>query len=483
MELGNSVHNKTSIIILAYNNLKFTIECLKSIRENISTELYEIVIVESGSTDGTREWLLRERDIRLVLCDENVGFPKGCNLGIEAASKDNDILLLNNDTIVYPNSLENLKIALYSSEEVGAVGATTAGNFSGALDSLGNVINLLGNNMKSIEEFAVQNNISNKERWVYTNRLIGFCMLIKREVLNQVGNLDEIFTPGTYEDNDISLRIIKAGYYLLACYDSYVHHYAGTTFDYKSSLYKSLLNKNSIKFAQKWNLYDENIYEVRSDLTVMITEDKNKEMNILQWKCDLGATLLDIKGKFPKARLYGIEENTVYNEFLNKVATISNKTTFPLEYKEDFFDYIIIGNEVDMVQNPKEFLKSIKRYLKSEGHLIMSIQNVMHYSIINNIIKGNWNYKEKEEGIRGFDDKSEILSRNNTLLLSESDIGKFLQACGYKNIYIFTWDYLIKQEDEDIIELLCKIGGVGNKKLYTTYQYTISCIKSEEQIK
>ncbi len=51
----------------------------------------------------------RTKDIKVILNDENLGFPGGCNVGINAAEKENDILLLNNDTIVTPRWLENLK--------------------------------------------------------------------------------------------------------------------------------------------------------------------------------------------------------------------------------------------------------------------------------------------------------------------------------------------------------------------------------------
>ena len=58
------------------------------------------------------------------LNDQNLGFPKGCNQGIDIAEGDS-ILLLNNDVIVTPNWLENLNSALWSSESIGAVGAVT----------------------------------------------------------------------------------------------------------------------------------------------------------------------------------------------------------------------------------------------------------------------------------------------------------------------------------------------------------------------
>ncbi|MDF2520933.1 MAG: hypothetical protein K0R84_1561, partial [Clostridia bacterium] len=89
---------KTSIIILTYNNLEYNKLCIESIREYTQKGTYEIIIVDNHSTDGTVEWLKEQKDLRLILNDENQGFPKGCNQGIEMAEEGNDILLLNNDT-------------------------------------------------------------------------------------------------------------------------------------------------------------------------------------------------------------------------------------------------------------------------------------------------------------------------------------------------------------------------------------------------
>ena len=100
---------KTSIIILSYNNLSLTIDCIESIRKYTDPNTYEIVVVDNNSQDETPNWLRSQDDLIVIFNQENVGFPKGCNIGIEAASKENDILLLNNDTIVTTNWLSNLQ--------------------------------------------------------------------------------------------------------------------------------------------------------------------------------------------------------------------------------------------------------------------------------------------------------------------------------------------------------------------------------------
>lgn len=114
--------HKVSIVVLSYNARDMMIDCIESIRKNNPEGSYELVVVDNGSTDGIADWLKEQRDIVLQCNAENVGFPKGCNQGICLAEKENDIMLLNNDTIVTENSLFWLRMALCESE-VGAAGS------------------------------------------------------------------------------------------------------------------------------------------------------------------------------------------------------------------------------------------------------------------------------------------------------------------------------------------------------------------------
>lgn len=116
---GNCNVNKTAIVILSYNTLKMTKECIESIRKNNPASAYELIVVDNASTDGSVEWLSQQADIRLLCNHENVGFPVGCNQGIKQGSADSDILLLNSDTIVFPNSIFWLRMGLYEDETVG----------------------------------------------------------------------------------------------------------------------------------------------------------------------------------------------------------------------------------------------------------------------------------------------------------------------------------------------------------------------------
>ena len=105
---------KTSIVILSYNTLQLLQLCIEGIREHTKAGTYEIIVVENGSKDGSAAWLKEQSDLRCICNERNQGFPKGCNQGLAVAT-GTELLLLNSDTVVTKNWLENLRRALYSS--------------------------------------------------------------------------------------------------------------------------------------------------------------------------------------------------------------------------------------------------------------------------------------------------------------------------------------------------------------------------------
>ncbi|WP_271810133.1 glycosyltransferase [Clostridium beijerinckii] len=454
-------NRKTSIIILTYNNIDYNRICIESIRKYTATGTYEIIIVDNNSTDGTREWLKEQNDIKLILNDENVGFPRGCNLGIEEAEKDNDILLLNNDTKVSPRWLDNLKICLYSDESIGAVGPITnnCSNYQG--------INVPYITIDNMIEFASNNNVSTPKRWEQKPRLIAFCMLIKRTVIDNIGNLDERFTPGNFEDDDLCMRIIDAGYKLMVCNDSFIHHFGSTSFKKDFTSFNNALIINAQKFEAKWGFNSNNSSIIKFDILGRIVEPNEKELNILEFDCGLGATLFRLKYIYPNAKIYGIETNENIAKICGKMIEImveDFEDIYTMKFKENklnFFDYIIIGDRLQLSKDPWKLLKELKNFLKPGGYIIATISNIMHYSVIKELLRGSFVYN-----------KNSILNvRNFNKFFTLADIQEIFKECGYVNPYVFHYYTEISQEDDEFLNNLCSIIGNDMKGYFLSYEY------------
>lgn len=252
--LLNSINNKiseisadgyyvpgTSIVILSFNTLDFTKQCLESVRKTVPLDRCQIVVVDNASSDGSLEYLRTLDWITLVENKENRGFPGGCNDGINASSSENDIYLLNSDTILPKNALFWLKMGLYSSENVGSCGSMS--NYAAGGQAV-------YKNWKSVDDmvsFAEKTNLEMENPYEYRMFLIGFSLLLKRKVLDKIGLLDERFNPGNSEDIDICLRVLKNGNVNLLCRNSFVIHFGSRSFEKlqkQGENYGDLLEKN-----------------------------------------------------------------------------------------------------------------------------------------------------------------------------------------------------------------------------------------------
>lgn len=448
---------KTSIVIVAYNKFQYTKQCIESIRKFTEKDTYEIIVVDNNSTDETREWLQKQEDIKSILNDSNEGFTKGCNQGMRISVGDN-IMLLNNDTVVTKNWLSNLIKALYSNKEVGAVGPVTnnCSNFQ--------TVPVSYMDTNGMQTFAEGYNISNEDNWEHRLRLIGYCLLFKKEVMDKVGLLDERFSPGNYEDDDYCFRIIEAGYKLILCKDTFIHHFGSTSFGEDAIRFTNLLRGNSIKFKEKWG-FDANYSSfVRNDIISLMEVEKEKKINVLEIGCACGATLIKIKDLYPKADLYGVEYNKAAANIADKNVKILGYDiqTDVIHCEEEFFDYIIFGDVLEHLDDPWKILLDVRKYLKKDGYLLTSIPNVMHYSVIRALLKGNWTYED-----------SGLLDRTHLRFFTFNEIKKMINEAGYVDRYYLKIFIPKEPGDEEFIHSILSLVDESLVWQLDAYQYIV----------
>ncbi|MED3574366.1 glycosyltransferase [Cytobacillus praedii] len=446
----------TSIIILTYNNLEYTKQCLESIRKYTDRDTYELIIIDNNSVDDTKEWLLKQDDIRVIINKENLGFPRGCNQGIEIAKGEN-ILLLNNDVIVTENWLSNMVNSLYSEDRIGAVGPVTN---SAAYYT---AIPVEYSNLNEMHNFAQDFNKSDSEKWEERLKLIGYCMLIKREVVDKIGLLDERFTPGNFEDDDYSVRIRQAGYKLLLCKDTFIHHYGSVSWKENISGYGELLSENEKKFMEKWGT-NSHAYIIHNDLIDEIPFKKDDHINVLHIGCEAGGTLLKLKDKFKRSSLYGIEKNKPAATEAGRFAKVLH---YPVEeaiseLDEKRFDVILITDWSNII-NLQIFMSAIKNLLKQDGIILSSINNANHISLINSLMLGKNPFLENR-------------------YMSLKDINRvFKEESGFK-LSVKNVKNNLDENEKKIIELYCSLSDKNMINQYETYKYIIMAQNFNEHL-
>lgn len=235
------------IIVPVWNQLEYTRECLAALDRTATYA--QVIVIDNGSTDGTGEWLqdwAAASDLHVTCTSpENRGFAWACNRGLEAATGDVQVLL-NNDTLPGAGWTDELLGAFAQAPDVGAVGPVS--NYVSGAQQVATPCT----RRDQIEGWAWEWQRSNRGIWVGTERLVGFCLALRREAVQQVGLLDERFGIGTYEDDDYCRRLRAAGWRLLIAPGSFVWHWGNRTFLGNGVSMEECQAHNATVFAEKW---------------------------------------------------------------------------------------------------------------------------------------------------------------------------------------------------------------------------------------
>lgn len=371
---------------------------------------------------------------------------------------------MNNDTVVTYNWLSNLLACLWSSAKIGAVGPVT--NYCSNYQQIPVDYKTLG----QMQEFARKINVSDPGLWERRLNLIGYCLLIKREAIDSVGLLDEDFSPGNYEDDDYSMRLIKKGYHLVLCRDTFIHHFGSSSFKKDRQKYAELLISNSAKFKKKWGFDRNYSLFIRDDVIRFIEEPQNNRFKALEIGCACGATLLKIKNRFKHSSVFGIEINESAAEIAKTVAQVTSSDIEKenLSYEKNIFDYIILADLLEHLRDPWNILKNISQYLSPGGKVILSIPNVMHFSVISNLLNGRWGYSD-----------AGIMDRTHLRFFTLFEANMMIYKAGL-SMYKYQRNVLpLSSKDKVFIDKLNSICQTDNYKQFETYQYVIAAKKSD----
>ena len=222
---------KVSIIILNWDGLQDTIECLESLTK-ITYPNYEIIIVDNGSIDGSIETLKSKFPyIKMIENKINKGFAGGNNQGIKYAAENGAtyLLLLNNDTVVAPDFLNELVKVAENHPEAGIIGPKIYDYKSNKIQCIGGKIDFCNLKTPFIEigrgqtDNCQHNKIEDRE-W-----FTGCCWLAPIEVFSKVSLFDETSFFSYGEDTDLCYKVRRAGYRILYCPLANIWHKGGTS--------------------------------------------------------------------------------------------------------------------------------------------------------------------------------------------------------------------------------------------------------------
>ncbi len=245
-----------SVVIPSFNNKEYLEQTINSILQNTYLQK-ELIIVDNNSDNETQNYLknLSEQKKALVIFNrKNEGFPKAVNQGI-LKSKGKFVLIANNDIIAPENAIKRMVEIADSSEKIGIV-APVSNYVSGMqLDKNANYSSL-----EEMKEYARKTEEKNKGKILEFPRVAFLFTLIKRNVIEAIGGLDERFSPGNFEDDDFCLRAQLAGFSTVIAQDVFVHHFGSKSFKKDNKTYDDLIENNLQIFKLKWGADPEEIW-------------------------------------------------------------------------------------------------------------------------------------------------------------------------------------------------------------------------------
>lgn len=239
---------KSTVIIPNYNGIAYIKNCLDSILADKAETDYKVIVVDNHSTDGSRELVEKEYPwIKLLTFEENTGFCKAVNAGIEASDTEY-VILLNNDTTVKKGFVAALEEVMECHPKAFSAGAKMVDMKNpSVIDDAGDFYCALGwafarGNGKTSDKFT-------KVTEVFS--ACGGAAIYRKSILDEIGLFDELHF-AYLEDLDIGYRAKIYGYRNYFAPEAVVHHAGSASSGSRHNAFKvDLSSKNSVYVIYK----------------------------------------------------------------------------------------------------------------------------------------------------------------------------------------------------------------------------------------
>lgn len=239
---------KLSIIISSYNTYKLTKDCINSILNNKPKSSYEIIVVDDASPDNSGEKLKNDfrntKQVKVVFNNKNLGYVRTNNRGLNI-SKGEYKLLLNSDTKVHPNSIDELLDFAKANDDVGVVGSRLL-NKDGSLQASCYRFPTVKNAI--LEYFFGKKGLFDKyvpdgDSPTVVDAVVGASLLITPKAFKKVGGLNMKYT-SYFEDLDYCRSVWSNGlkvYYLPSSIVTHIHGASFSTLTSSENQWRKLI--------------------------------------------------------------------------------------------------------------------------------------------------------------------------------------------------------------------------------------------------
>lgn len=427
------------IIIPVYNGYDDLQLCMPSVLKHTDLTKHRLILINDCSPDERIAPYLDSfsgEHILVLHNEKNMGFSANVNKGM-AQSEDRDVLLLNSDTIVTAGWLDKIIACAYREESIGTV--TPLSN-SATLCSVPVMCqdNPMPENVTA-DEYAGLIETCSLRRYPRITVAVGFCMYIKRSVIDDIGVFDaETFGRGYGEENDFCNRAEQAGYHHVMCDDTFVYHKGTASFDTEEKKklleeHEAILNDRYAAQMRMNHLYcmENPDQEIRDNIN-MYTKLHNGKQNILYLLHldfqegafnNIGGTQIHVKeltmalrdeyNVFVAARDEEYLRLTIYTDkdVVSLKFEIGEAPKFPVfrdEKMRKIYEQILLAFDIDMVHIQHSQDLSLELYFAAERFGIPVIATIhdFYYACPTIILLDNENqFCQKEDAKLSFEER------------------------------------------------------------------------------
>ena len=248
-----------TLVIPIYGDLNSLVRCIDSVLETVDLTVHRLLLVNDCGPDAdVIENAVLERvsghpAVRYERNDHNLGFVGTCNRAVmDLDDTDNDVLLLNSDARFTPGAFDEMIAVLHADEKHGVVHPRSNNAAIASVPIL--PIEAIGSD-DGLSQTVYAQLSDHLERYTVTPVAVGFCFLVRRQLIRNYGFFDEIYSPGYSEENDFCMRVNRFGYSSVLANRAFVHHEGSKSFSSPSQV--ELQRRNEDLMVGRYPYYND----------------------------------------------------------------------------------------------------------------------------------------------------------------------------------------------------------------------------------
>lgn len=428
---------------MVYSNKEALEITLGMLKDMCKINCEDVIVASLNAGAEVVSYLNSQDKYKYVLADENDAYGMVLNTVVREFLEEDNLAIINEGMSCFPDTLSLAEEYLSD----GKVGAIVFGNLT---TEAGEYSDLYGNLEKKNLLFPI----------------VGYDaegLIISRNMLSENGVFDErYFDP----------KNVLVDYFFTGGQKGYKFYKASDCVTY--NFYNASANTNYCreieKIRDKWGMNYLN-YLPNEVLIENAPVDFEGEINVLEVGCDCGGNGVGIKEIYPDCHLYGMELNpnsakiatTIYDEVV-----VGNAEEMELPFGSVNFDIVIFGDVLEHLRDPQRMLKKSYERMNAGGVVIASIPNLMHYSVMRQLINGRFQYEN--EG---------LLDKTHVHFFTFNEIVKMFNEAGF--IVEGGSSTVVgnpSEEDKKMIDTLLSLSKETNRKMYETFQYNVRARKN-----